>query len=196
MLNTTWRADPVPEHGSKLHPDGTATFRLWAPAHTQIQLQLEGPYHRLLMRPIGDGWHQVSVRGLCAGTRYAFVLPDGMVVPDPASHYQRDGVDGMSELIDPRAYRWRDWDWSGKPWQTAVIYELHVGTFTPQGTFIGVVERLDHLVSLGVTAIELMPIGAFPGRRNWGYDVAFPYACHAAYGHPDDFKRMVDEAHA
>jgi malto-oligosyltrehalose trehalohydrolase len=196
MLNPTWQADQVPEHGSRLHSDGSTTFRLWAPAHRQIELQLEGSSHRLLMRPIGDGWYQVSVPGVRAGTRYAFVLPDGTVVPDPASQYQRDGVDGMSELIDPQAYRWRDCDWQGKPWKTAVIYELHVGTFTPQGTFLGVMERLDHLVSLGVTAIELMPIGAFPGRRNWGYDVAFPYACHAAYGHPDDLKRLVDEAHA
>jgi malto-oligosyltrehalose trehalohydrolase len=196
MLNPTWQIDPVREHGSKLHSDGRATFCLWAPAHPQIQLRLEGSPHRLLMKPIGEGWHQVSVPRLSAGTRYAFVLPDGMTVPDPASHYQPDGVDGISELIDPRAYRWRDHDWRGKPWQTAVVYELHVGTFTPQGTFLGVMERLDHLVALGITAIELMPVGAFPGRRNWGYDVAFPYACHATYGHPDDLKRLVDEAHA
>jgi malto-oligosyltrehalose trehalohydrolase len=102
----------------------------------------------------------------------------------------------VSELIDPRAYRWRDDGWRGKPWITAVIYELHVGTFTAEGTFLRIVDRLDYLAALGVTAIELMPIAAFPGARNWGYDGVFPYACSAAYGYPNDLKRLVDEAHA
>jgi maltooligosyltrehalose trehalohydrolase len=130
------------------------------------------------------------------GARYAFVLADGTRVPDPASHFQRDGVSGLSEVVDPRKYQWRDRDWKGRPWQTAVLYELHVGTFTPEGTFRGVLSRLDHLVALGVTAIELMPIAAFPGRRNWGYDGVFPYACAATYGHPDELKKLVDAAHA
>jgi malto-oligosyltrehalose trehalohydrolase len=148
------------------------------------------------MEPAGIvGWHEIRVPGLRAGARYAFVLPDGTRVPDPASHFQPDGVSGVSELIDPRAYRWRDDEWRGKPWITAVIYELHVGTFTAEGTFLGIVDRLDYLVALGVTAIELMPIAAFPGQRNWGYDGAFPYACSAAYGCPNDLKRLVDEAH-
>lgn len=118
------------------------------------------------MEPMATkGWHEITLPHLGAGTRYAFVLPDGTRVPDPASHFQPDGVSGLSEVVDPRSFRWRDRGWKGRPWQTAVLYELHVGTFTPEGTFRGVLDRLDHLVGLGVTAIELMPIAAFPGRR-------------------------------
>jgi malto-oligosyltrehalose trehalohydrolase len=181
-------------HGAQCNSDGSATFRLWAPAHEQVQLKL-GEVLAVPLEAVGGGWHQVSVPGVSAGTRYGFALPDGTVVPDPASHYQPGRLDEMSELIDPRSYEWSHEDWTGRPWHTAVVYEVHVGTFTEQGNFAGVIERLDALVSLGVTAIELMPIGAFPGRRNWGYDVAFPYACANAYGRPDDLKRLIDAAH-
>jgi malto-oligosyltrehalose trehalohydrolase len=148
------------------------------------------------MNAVSGGWHSVTFQRPGSRTRYMFVLPDGTRVPDPASHFQPDGVRGMSELIDSETYAWRDQTWSGRPWHTAVLYELHVGTFSPEGTFGGCVSKLDHLVSLGVTAIEIMPVGAFPGRRNWGYDVIFPYASHYTYGTPDDLKHLIDEAHA
>jgi malto-oligosyltrehalose trehalohydrolase len=125
-----------------------------------------------------------------------YVLPDSARVADPASHFQPEGVRGPSELIDARAYRWRVDDWKGRSWSTAVLYQLHVGTFTRSGTFAGVIDKLDHLVELGITALQLMPIGAFAGRRNWGYEGVFPYACHVDYGRPDDLKRLIDEAHA
>ena len=182
-------------HGAQLHTDGSATFRLWAPAHSHIRLQLDDAAHALPLRAVGGGWHEVSVPGMRAGSQYGFVLPDGAVVPDPASHYQPGRLEEKSQLIDPRSYAWRHPDWAGRPWHTAVVYEIHVGTFTTLGTFAGVIERLDELVTLGITAIQLMPVGAFPGRRNWGYDVAFPYACANAYGTPDDLKRLIDEAH-
>jgi len=197
MLNPIQIADHTPIHGPLLHADGSATFSLWAPAHVRILLEVQGHPARYAMAPSPiAGWHGITVPDLQAGARYAFVLPDGTRVPDPASHFQPEGVSGVSELIDPRSYRWRDQGWRGRPWASSVIYELHVGTVTAEGTFLGVVDRLDYLAALGVTAIELMPIAAFPGRRNWGYDGAFPYACAAAYGHPDDLKRLVDEAHA
>jgi malto-oligosyltrehalose trehalohydrolase len=141
------------------------------------------------------GWFQVTLSGIATGVRYRFVLPDGQTVPDPASHFQPADVHGPSELIDTRAYRWSDESWRARPWHEAIIYELHVGSFSPAGTFRGAIEKLSHLVGLGVTAIELMPIAAFPGRRNWGYDGAFPYAPDASYGRPEELKALVDAAH-
>jgi maltooligosyltrehalose trehalohydrolase len=197
MLNPVQIPDNAAIHGPLLHADGSATFGLWAPAHASILLEIQGHRAPYAMEPSPTaGWHGITVPQLGGGIRYAFVLPDGTRVPDPASHFQPEGVSGVSELIDPRSYGWRDHGWRGRPWASSVIYELHVGTFTAEGTFLGVVQRLDYLAALGVTAIELMPIAAFPGRRNWGYDGAFPYACAAAYGHPNDLKRLVDEAHA
>lgn len=196
MLNPIRPSVRGRDHGVMFRPDGTVIFRLWSPSHSQIKLQLGSDPQGLPMQVAGEGWHEISIENLHGGTRYAFVLPDGTTVPDPASHYQPSGVDGQSELVDPYAYRWANNGWAGRWWRTAVLYELHVGTFTQQGTFLAILQKLDHLVSLGITAIELMPVGAFPGDRGWGYDVAFPYACHASYGHPDDLKRLVDEAHS
>ena len=171
-----------------------ARFRLWAPAQPALGLVLEGhaPHP---MQPTADGWYE-SVVNAQAGAHYQFALSDGTLVPDPASRYQPRDVEGPSELIDSRAYRWSSRGWRGRPWDDAVLYELHVGTFSEAGTFAGVIDKLDHLVALGITAIQLMPIADFAGRRNWGYDGVLPYACASSYGRPDDLKRLVDEAHA
>jgi malto-oligosyltrehalose trehalohydrolase len=189
-------ADVACRHGPACQANGSADFGIWAPVHARMRLEIAGHPNLYPMKAASEGWHQACVWKLRSGARYAFVLPDGTRVPDPASHFQPDGVEGYSELIDPTSYRWRDEGWVGRPWHSTVLYELHVGAFTKAGTFLGAIERLDHLVSLGVTAIELMPIGAFPGRRNWGYDVIFPYACDRSYGRPEDFKLLIDEAHA
>jgi malto-oligosyltrehalose trehalohydrolase len=151
--------------------------------------------HELPMRKASTGWYALTVPTAGAGSRYQFRLPDGLLVPDPASRFNPDGVHGPSEVIDPAAFDWPDDDWLGRPWEDAVIYELHVGSFTPAGSFAGVIERLDYLAHLGVTAIELMPVAAFPGRRNWGYDGVLPFAPNATYGRPDDFKRLIAAAH-
>jgi len=148
------------------------------------------------MQRAPDGWHELALPELGAGARYQFLLRDGTRVPDPASRFQPDDVLGPSEVIAYNTYEWRDRGWLGRPWHTAVLYELHVGTFTPEGTFLGVIGKLDYLVELGVTALQIMPIADFPGRRNWGYDGVFPYACESSYGRPEDLKRLVDEAHA
>jgi malto-oligosyltrehalose trehalohydrolase len=183
--------------GAQLRPDGSVRFRLWAPSHAIIQLAIDAERGKLLpMRRGGEGWHELVTADARAGTQYGFVLPGGLRVPDPASRYQPNDVHGPSEVIDPRAYGWRDASWNGRPWEEAVLYELHIGTFTSEGTFLSAKDKLDHLVRLGVTAIEIMPIGDFPGRRNWGYDGVLPYAPDSSYGTPDDFKSFIDAAHA
>jgi maltooligosyltrehalose trehalohydrolase len=148
------------------------------------------------MRRLTGGWHELRDSASKAGTLYRFQLEDGTRVPDPASRHQPSDIHGPSEVIDPRSYRWSDEGWQGRPWEESVIYELHVGTFTSQGTFRSAIERLDWLVELGVTAIELMPVADFPGHRNWGYDGVLLFAPDASYGRPEDFKALVDAAHA
>jgi malto-oligosyltrehalose trehalohydrolase len=130
------------------------------------------------------------------GTRYRFVLPDSVAVPDPASRFQPQDVHGASEVIAPNAYSWTDESWRGRGWEECVIYELHVGAFTADGTFRAAIDRLDELRDLGITAIELMPVADFPGRWNWGYDGVLLFAPDSSYGRPEDLKRLVDAAHA
>ena len=130
-----------------------------------------------------------------AGTPYRFRLPDGLAVPDPASRWNPDDVHGASRVVDPRAYAWRDGAWRGRPWHEAVVYELHLGTFTAEGTYAAAAARLPDLAALGITAVELMPVAEFPGRRSWGYDGVLPFAPDAAYGTPDELKALVDAAH-
>jgi len=173
-------------------------FRFWAPAARQVRLRIGtgSDAKELAMTALPEGWHECRVDGLGHGARYAFLLEDGLCVPDPASRFQPDDVHAASEVIDPDAFDWQDDKWRGRPWEEAVLYELHVGTFTAEGTFRAVIAKLDHLVSLGVTAIELMPVADFPGRRNWGYDGVLPFAPDASYGRPEDLKALVDAAHA
>ncbi len=182
--------------GAELRVDGAVRFRLWAPSRETVHVELDGDGGSHAMRAAEDGWHELVTAAARAGTRYRFIMPDGMRVPDPASRQQAEDVHGASLVVDPAAYNWRDTGWTGRPWEEAVVYEMHIGTFTPEGTFRAAIGRLNHLVDLGVTAIEIMPVGAFPGRRNWGYDGVLPYAPANAYGHPDDLKALVDAAHA
>ena len=175
--------------------DGSARFRLWAPGATRVEVALGG--RRVLeMEPGRDGFYALTVPNVTAGERYGFVIDGGeRALPDPASRFNPEGPEGPSELIDPSAYEWRDADWQGRPWREAVFYELHVGAFTPEGTFAAASEKLADLVRLGVTAIELMPVADGPGRRSWGYDAVLPYAIRPSYGRPDDLKAFIDAAH-
>lgn len=179
--------------GPLLHPHGTV-FRLWAPLHDRIGLKLAGEPVRA-MQPGKNGWFTLDVAGIGAGTRYRFALPDGREIPDPASRFQPDDVHGPSEVIDLAPDRPRSGGWAGRPWEEIVLYELHVGAFTPEGTFAAAAGRLGHLRDLGVTAVEIMPIGDFAGRRNWGYDGVLPYAPDASYGRPEDLLAFVEAAH-
>jgi maltooligosyltrehalose trehalohydrolase len=172
-----------------LAPDRTL-FRLWAPDSASVVLEPEG-HAALRMRPEPGGWHAVEAP-VGAGTRYRFRVAPDLLVPDPASRQQAGDVHDASIVLDPRDFEWRHYGWPGRPWHEAVIYELHVGCL---GGFEGVRADLPRLRDLGITAVELMPIADFPGRRNWGYDGVLPYAPDAAYGTPDELKALVDAAH-
>ncbi len=182
--------------GAELLPDGGARFKLWAPSQSKVSLIASESGAHEAMRSVEDGWFALETRAVPIGGSYAFQLGTGEVIPDPAARGQIKDVHGPSVLVDPRAYSWESKNWSGRPWHEAVVYELHTGTFTPEGTFAGIEAKLDHLAETGITAIELMPVAQFSGQRGWGYDGVLLYAPHTAYGTPDDLKRLVDRAHA
>jgi maltooligosyltrehalose trehalohydrolase len=172
-------------------PDGAATrFRLWAPDRDAVTLEIDGGDDVPLAKD-GDGWFSGNAP-VGAGARYRFRLNGDLAVPDPASRAQDGGVNGWSVVVDPAAYRWRSDDWAGRPWEAIVIEEVHVGLL---GGFRGVIDRLPALVDLGITAVQLMPVNAFGGSRNWGYDGVLPYAPVESYGTPDDLRALVDRAH-
>jgi maltooligosyltrehalose trehalohydrolase len=148
------------------------------------------------MEPLLRGYHHIEAQDIEPGTLYVYRLDNGLERPDPASRFQPEGVHGPSEVIDQNAYSWKYPLWHGLPWTEYILYELHVGTVTGEGTFDGVCERLDYLKDLGINAIELMPIAQFPGARNWGYDGAYPYAVQNTYGRPEELKGLVDACHA
>lgn len=172
--------------------DNGVTFRLWAPAARAVNLVLD---RKKIAMPKGGEWFVLNVRQARAGARYRFEIDGDIEIPDPASHFQPDDVPGPSEVIDHR-YEWRCSDWKGRPWHEGVFSEIHVGTFTREGTFRVAIEKLDHLAATGITALELMPLADFPGRWNWGYDGVLPFAPDSRYGRPEDLKALVDAAHA
>ena len=183
--------------GAELQDDGRVRFRLWAPAAGQVDLCLDKPDGEILlpMRAETDGWFGLETDQAGAGSLYRYRIDAELRVPDPASRCQSGDVHGASEVVNPAAWPWRDAEWHGRPWEEAVIYELHVGSFTSQGSFAALKIRLDYLVELGVTAIELMPVSDFPGERNWGYDGVLPFAPDSCYGRPDELKDLIQAAH-
>jgi maltooligosyltrehalose trehalohydrolase len=180
-----------PSFGANPTEDGVS-FRLWAPAAKRVDLLLD---RRYAMRRGEDGWYVAEIPGLKAGSRYKFRIDDEIDVPDPASAFQPEDVFGPSEVIDHTSFEWRATDWRGRPWAETVLLESHVGTFTPEGSYRAMIDRLDHLVATGITALELMPLADFAGSRGWGYDGALWYAPDSAYGRPEDLKTLIDEAH-
>jgi maltooligosyltrehalose trehalohydrolase len=174
--------------------DDRVTFRIWAPKQTTMRVVVDGR-GPVVMSPTADGWHVVEVKGARPGSRYCFLLENGLRVADPASRFQPDDVHGLSEVVDTRAFSWSADDWRGRPWAESVIYETHIGAFTHEGTFRAAIERLDHLRDLGITVLQLMPVADFPGRRGWGYDGVLPFAPESTYGRPEDLKGLVDAAH-
>ena len=179
--------------GAELTSDGRVRFRLWAPAAHEVELML--PEGAVSMSALPNGWFELVTNKARAGSRYRYRIDGKLEVPDPASRSNPDDIHGPSEVIDAAAFEWNDDEWRGRPWHEAVIYELHVGTFSPEGTFAGVEKKLDHLVELGVTVIELMPIADFPGKRGWGYDGVLEFAPESAYGRPEELKSLVAAAH-
>ena len=189
------RAHRMP-FGAEVREDGTTRFRLWAPGARQVELWLEEPGRAVAMPRDAGGWAEYVTREAPPGTRYRYRIDGELLVPDPAARFQPGDVHGASEVVDPLAHPWTDTAWIGLPPERLVFYELHVGAFSAAGTYAGVAERLDHLVSLGVTAVELMPLADFPGRWGWGYDGVLLYAPEASYGRPEALKALVDAAHA
>ena len=177
--------------GPIMTPDG-ATFRLWAPAAREAAV-VSDRTHKMVKDD--NGWFTAEVASARAGMLYHFRIDDELNVPDPASAFQPADVSGPSELVDHDRYPWKATGWRGRPWHEAVILECHVGTFTPEGTYRAIIDKLDHLVSTGITALELMPLGDFAGTRNWGYDGVLWYAPDHVYGTPDDLKDLIDQAH-
>jgi malto-oligosyltrehalose trehalohydrolase len=181
--------------GAQLLDGGATRFRLWAPSARRVELVRSQSGARTAMLPAGEGWYQLDLPDSGPGTLYRYRIDDRIEVPDPASRCNPQDVHGPSMVVDPAAFDWDDGAWRGRPWEQSVIYELHVGTFTPQGSFRAVEDKLAHLVDLGVTAIELMPVAECPGAHNWGYDGVLPFAPEARYGTPEELKRLVVAAH-
>ena len=184
--------------GAQFGARGAVQFRLWAPGASTVGLNLmhEQGSSNVPMPAAGEGWYALALDAVPAGSHYSFRIDDRIDVPDPASRYNPLDVHKASAIVDPHAFEWPDQDWRGRPWEEAVIYELHIGTFTSEGTFNAAIEQLDYLVRLGVTAIELMPVADFPGKRNWGYDGVLLFAPDASYGTPENLKSLVAAAHA
>lgn len=178
--------------GAEYSKDDGVRFRLWAPKVEKVDLCLQG--NKSLRFPMfrkDEAWFELITDAATPGDTYRYQIGDEVKVPDPASRFQPQDVHGPSELVDPSSFDWADQSWHGRPWEEAVIYELHVGTFSPEGTFSGVEKKLGYLADIGVTALELMPLSDFSGGRNWGYDGVLPYAPDSSYGRPEDLKRLI-----
>jgi maltooligosyltrehalose trehalohydrolase len=185
--------------GAEITDDGRVRFRLWAPAARRVDLCLDdgkGVAHILAMSSVADGYYEIITDEAKAGSLYRYRINGENEVPDPASRLNPEDVHGPSQVVDPTEFEWTDGAWRSRAWHEAVVYELHVGTFTSEGTFAGAEARLDHLVELGVNVIELMPIADFPGKRGWGYDGVLLYAPETAYGTPNQLKSLISAAHA
>ena len=173
-------------------------FRIWAPGADNAQVKIfkpQGNDLRLPMEKQDNGFFSLTTPEATTGSLYLFDFGGGKVYPDPASRRQPEGIHGPSEVIDPCAFDWQDYDWHGRPWNETIIYELHVGTFSEGKDFGGVQRRLDHLQKLGVTALEIMPVAKGPGTRGWGYDGTYLFAPETGYGTPEDLKRLIQAAH-
>ncbi len=182
-------------HGALRLGHGTTRFRVWAPRASEVELRISHPEPCVVaMRRCSSGYWEVNLEHATSSARYVYRIDGEFDRPDPASRFQPEGVHGRSEVVDA-AFDWQDQAWSGLPIERYVLYELHVGTFTPEGTFEAILPHLEYLRDLGVTFVELMPVAQFPGDRNWGYDGVYPFAAQNSYGGPLGLKRLVNECH-
>ncbi len=188
-----WRLDL----GATLLGDGTVRFRVWAPRVRELAVVLpQRGGNPVPLAAEGNGYFSGVVAGISEGESYLYLLDGETARPDPASRFQPEGVHGPSQVVAADRFAWSDIGWKGIPLDEYIIYELHVGTFTPLGTFDEAISRLDYLCEFGITAVELMPVAQFPGERNWGYDGTYPFAPQNSYGGPDGLKRLVDACHS
>lgn len=183
--------------GAEMKPEGIVRFRLWAPQSRSVHLCLMSAAggSEFSMDRREHGWYELVTEDVRPGALYCFKIDNRSLVPDPASRHQPQDVHGPSEVIDPATFDWEDGNWRGRRWEEAVFYELHIGAFTQGGTFAEAEGRLDDLVKLGVTALQVMPVADFPGRRNWGYDGVLMFAPDSSYGRPEDLKHFIQTAH-
>ncbi|MBD0334130.1 MAG: malto-oligosyltrehalose trehalohydrolase [Cyanobacteria bacterium Co-bin13] len=182
--------------GAQYQGNHQCEFTVWAPLRQQVALQLEGADPKLIpLQQDIDGYWSATLDNVAPGTLYRYQLDSDLLRPDPASQYQPEDVHGPSQVVDHSAYPWQDTAWSGVQLKDYVIYELHIGTFTAEGTFEAAIDRLPDLVELGITAVEIMPVAQFPGDRNWGYDGVYPFAVQTSYGGPEGLKKLVDACH-
>lgn len=175
--------------------DKGTDFRVWAPRHSSVHVQFEDGRREIALEPEENGCFSAFARGVLAGTNYKYAVDGGEAYPDPASRYQPSGPHGFSQVIDPDAFSWSDSNWPGVKLHGQVIYELHLGTFTPGGSWSSAAEKLSYLSETGITLIEVMPVADFAGKFGWGYDGVQLYAPASIYGAPDDMRRFVDHAH-
>jgi maltooligosyltrehalose trehalohydrolase len=182
--------------GAYYQKNGSCEFVVWAPFAETVSLKLFSPSEKLIaMKKDKRGYWKTVIDDISLGDLYVYQLEAGKERPDPASHYQPQGVHGPSQVVDHQIFNWTDSGWRGIPLPEMIMYELHTGTFTPEGTFEAIIPRLDELIELGVNAIEIMPVTQFPGERNWGYDGVYPFAVQNSYGGPDGLKRLVNACH-
>jgi maltooligosyltrehalose trehalohydrolase len=181
--------------GANRLADGRWEFLLWAPKARSVSLHLLHSGELLTMAPLSRGYFRRTVENLEPGTRYFFQLDGAREVPDPASRFQPEGVHGPSEVVDLNQFQWTDQNWQGRTLERSIFYEIHVGTYTAQGTFDALIPHIPELVELGITTVELMPVAQFPGSRNWGYDGVYPFAPQNSYGGPEPLQRFVNAAH-
>ncbi len=195
MRQGRYPAPPPPLLGSIPIQDGVF-FRVWAPRAGQVEVrQISGEGRMVTLAPEGKGYFSGTIPGMAGGDLYTYLLDGTLERPDPASRCQPEGVHGPSQVLAPSSHRWQDSSWTGMTLADFIIYELHTGTFSPEGTFAGVIQRLGYLSELGITAVELMPVAQFPGERNWGYDGVYPFAVQTSYGGEDGLKLLVDACH-
>jgi maltooligosyltrehalose trehalohydrolase len=181
--------------GAHLLPEGHCIFRVWAPDASTVELVTCDTACTSAMTASENGYWQTEARDIKHGCRYRYRIDGEKERPDPASHWQPDGVHGPSAVVDHNSFVWHDAAWQGLSREQAIIYELHTGAFSPEGTFDGIIKHLAHLCTLGITAIEIMPVAQFPGVRNWGYDGVHPFAVQTSYGGVDGLKRLIDACH-
>lgn len=181
--------------GIHFNNSGNADVVVWAPGKKKVELIITGSNNPIALEKDAFGYWRTSTAAIHSGDHYQFRIDDDLEVPDPASLSQPDGVPGSSQAINLKNFKWNEGNWKNIPLQEYIIYELHTGTFTPEGTFEGIESKLDHLIDLGITAIEIMPVAQFPGGRNWGYDGVFPFAVQNTYGGPGGLQRLINACH-
>lgn len=184
------------KHGINYAGNERCEFTVWAPLLSKVAVKIISPEEKLVpMEKDEEGFWKTTIADVTPVTKYFYRLNDEKDRADPASHYQPEGVHGTSQVVDHSAFFWSDGNWQGIPLSAMIMYELHVGTFTPDGTFKAIVPRLDELRDTGINTLELMPVSQFPGERNWGYDGVYPYAVQNSYGGPEGLKYLVNECH-